>query len=182
MEVAAQEAIDGALGHDLSEPMVARVLFRQAAAARCGHHGVGLHAHPRSGVVRPGPPDSTGRCGPTGVPMGSTAWSRRRSGSPPPGGAPFALLGDLGFPARRVRPGQPPDLPCTLRRHGQRGRGDLLVPPSGGRRGTRAVRVALRHAPDIRCRRRGAGFRSLGLRSGNRARARGRPQRCRPRR
>ena len=72
MEVVAQEAIDRALGHDLSEPMVARVLFRQAALLDAGIMvSASMPMRDWSGSPRSSPLHRW--YGPTEVPMGSMA-------------------------------------------------------------------------------------------------------------
>ncbi|HEV3370072.1 MAG TPA: 2-succinyl-5-enolpyruvyl-6-hydroxy-3-cyclohexene-1-carboxylic-acid synthase, partial [Acidimicrobiales bacterium] len=96
MEVAAQGAIDGALGHDLSEPMVARVLFRRAALLDAGimvSASMPMRDLEWFAQALPTPPVVRSNRGANGIDgvvstaLGIAATGRRT----------FALLGDLAF-------------------------------------------------------------------------------------
>jgi 2-succinyl-5-enolpyruvyl-6-hydroxy-3-cyclohexene-1-carboxylate synthase len=113
MEVAAQGAIDGALGHDLSEPKVARVLFRRAALLDAGimvSASMPMRDLEWFAEALPTPPVVRANRGANGIDgvvstaLGIAATGRRT----------FALLGDLAFLHDVSGLVNFSDLPCTL--------------------------------------------------------------------
>jgi 2-succinyl-5-enolpyruvyl-6-hydroxy-3-cyclohexene-1-carboxylate synthase len=113
MEVAAQVAIDGALGHDLSEPMVARALFRRAALLNAGimvSASMPMRDLEWFAPTLPTPPVVRANRGANGIDgvvstaLGIAATGRRT----------FALLGDLAFLHDVSGLVNFSDLPCTL--------------------------------------------------------------------
>jgi len=113
MEVAAQRAIDGALGHDLSEPMVARVLFRRAALLDAGimvSASMPMRDLEWFAQALPAPPVVRSNRGANGIDgvvstaLGIAATGRRT----------FALLGDLAFLHDVSGLVNLSDLPCTV--------------------------------------------------------------------
>ena len=112
-EVAAQGAIDGALGHDLSEPMVARVLFRRAASLDAGimvSASMPMRDLEWFAQALPTPPVVRANRGANGIDgvvstaLGIAATGRRT----------FALLGDLAFLHDVSGLVNFSGLPCTL--------------------------------------------------------------------
>ena len=113
MEVAAQGAIEGALGHDLSEPMVARLLFRLAALLDAGimvSASMPMRDLEWFAQALPTPPVVRANRGANGIDgvvstaLGIAATGRRT----------FALLGDLAFLHDVSGLVNFSDLPCTL--------------------------------------------------------------------
>jgi 2-succinyl-5-enolpyruvyl-6-hydroxy-3-cyclohexene-1-carboxylate synthase len=113
MEVAAQGAIDGALGHDLSEPMVARVLCRRAALLDAGimvSASMPMRDLEWFAQALPTPPVVRANRGANGIDgVVSTALGIAGTGR-----RTFALLGDLAFLHDVSGLVNFSDLPCTL--------------------------------------------------------------------
>jgi 2-succinyl-5-enolpyruvyl-6-hydroxy-3-cyclohexene-1-carboxylate synthase len=112
-EEAAQRAIDGALGHELSEPQVARFLTRHAAAVD-GTILVSASMPMRDlewyAPALPVPPDVMANRGANGIDgVVSTALGLAASGR-----RTFALMGDLAFLHDVSGLVNLPDVPCTF--------------------------------------------------------------------
>jgi 2-succinyl-5-enolpyruvyl-6-hydroxy-3-cyclohexene-1-carboxylate synthase len=113
MEAAAQVAIDGALGHELSEPMVARVLFRQAAmidASIMVSSSMPMRDLEWFAPTLPAPPEVKANRGANGIDgIVSTALGMAAAGR-----RTYALLGDLAFLHDVSGLVSLADLPCTF--------------------------------------------------------------------
>ena len=153
----AQAAIDEALGGELSEPLVARMLARHAAGSTImASASMPMRDLEWFAPALPAPPTVYFNHGANGIDgVVSTALGLAASGRPT-----FALLGDLAFLHDVSGLVNLADVPCTLRRPRQRGRGHLLVSSPGRHRDPRTIRAALRHTTDVGRRRRGAWLRA----------------------
>jgi 2-succinyl-5-enolpyruvyl-6-hydroxy-3-cyclohexene-1-carboxylate synthase len=113
MEARAQAAIGDALGHDLSEPVVARMLFRQAAmvdAAIMVSASMPVRDLEWFAPTLPAPPAVMANRGANGIDgVVSTALGIAASGR-----RTFALLGDLAFLHDVSGLVNLPDVPCTF--------------------------------------------------------------------
>jgi 2-succinyl-5-enolpyruvyl-6-hydroxy-3-cyclohexene-1-carboxylate synthase len=115
MEARAQEAIEGVLATDLSEPQVARTLYRYAAAAH-----VSIFVAPSMPIrdlewyaeARPAPPEVMANRGANGIDgVVSTALGFAAAGAPR---RTLALMGDLTFLHDVSGLVNLPDVPCTF--------------------------------------------------------------------
>jgi 2-succinyl-5-enolpyruvyl-6-hydroxy-3-cyclohexene-1-carboxylate synthase len=113
MEAAAQAAIDETLGHELSEPMVARVLLRHAATNQADivvSASMPMRDLEWFGPALPAPPVVRANRGANGIDgIVSTALGTAAAGRPT-----FALLGDLAFLHDVSGLVNLTDLPCTF--------------------------------------------------------------------
>jgi 2-succinyl-5-enolpyruvyl-6-hydroxy-3-cyclohexene-1-carboxylate synthase len=113
MEITAQAAIDDALGDELSEPMVARMLFRQAALLQAGimvSASMPMRDLEWFAPALPNPPVVRANRGANGIDgVVSTALGIAAAGH-----RTFALLGDLAFLHDVSGLVNLADLPCTF--------------------------------------------------------------------